>query len=186
MEVSYLVGSTNQESMSKRSQYTAPKGKQDYRFIRTEKQCVECESLFLGTKCMNYCSEKCSYIHTKRISRATRKAILKGCEVVDIINPITVFIAYNWTCNSCGDPTPRSLIGSHDPSAPTIDHIIPLFLKGPHSYDNIQCLCRRCNVHKGIKLQTTRGVKSLGMHSPETARHSNFSARNVENRNSAT
>jgi 5-methylcytosine-specific restriction endonuclease McrA len=40
-------------------------------------------------------------------------------------------------CKYCGDPA------SH------IDHIVPLSLGGEHSFDNIQMICRACNMAKG-------------------------------------
>lgn len=33
--------------------------------------------------------------------------------------------------------------------APELDHIVPLALGGTHTWDNVQCLCRQCNIDKG-------------------------------------
>lgn len=62
--------------------------------------------------------------------------------------PAEILQRDNWTCQLCGDPTPRELRGTTDPKAPEVDHIIPLG-PGPHSRVNSQCLCRDCNRKKG-------------------------------------
>lgn len=40
-------------------------------------------------------------------------------------------------CKYCGDPCEQ------------IDHVVPLSQGGQHSWDNIQCICARCNMTKG-------------------------------------
>mgnify|MGYP001967735241 CR=1 FL=1 len=64
----------------------------------------------------------------------------------------------NWVCQACGRSTPRSLRGTIDPCAPEIDHITPLSKGGPHTANNVQLLCRRCNGAKGASLTVPRSA----------------------------
>lgn len=42
---------------------------------------------------------------------------------------------------------------SADPNIrPTVDHIIPIFEGGSHTWDNVQLLCMRCNAGKGCRM----------------------------------
>jgi 5-methylcytosine-specific restriction endonuclease McrA len=56
-----------------------------------------------------------------------------------------------WRCRLCGCDTPRSLRGTTAPNAPEVDHIVPLSKGGGHTWDNVQCACRRCNGEKGAR-----------------------------------
>lgn len=46
----------------------------------------------------------------------------------------------NYTCQYCGSR--RDL---------TIDHVLPRWTGGPHTWDNLVACCRRCNLKKGDK-----------------------------------
>ncbi|MCZ7580825.1 MAG: HNH endonuclease [Fimbriimonadaceae bacterium] len=46
-----------------------------------------------------------------------------------------------YTCQYCGSKA-RDL---------TIDHVVPRWAGGPHSWDNLVACCRRCNLRKGDK-----------------------------------
>jgi 5-methylcytosine-specific restriction endonuclease McrA len=41
----------------------------------------------------------------------------------------------------------------NDPLEPTLDHIIPISKGGEHSYKNVQCAHRQCNVTKNNKME---------------------------------
>ncbi|MBG8556178.1 HNH endonuclease [Hymenobacter sp. BT594] len=43
----------------------------------------------------------------------------------------------------------------------TVDHIIPLCMGGGNHRGNLQCLCRRCNRHKGSRLPANDFVYTL-------------------------
>ena len=47
----------------------------------------------------------------------------------------------NYTCQYCGSHA-RDL---------TIDHVVPRWAGGPHTWDNLVACCRRCNLKKGDK-----------------------------------
>lgn len=84
---------------------------------------------------------------TKAAHRKARKLKLR-CATVETVNPIKVLDRDRWRCQLCGVATPRRLRGSYDDRAPEVDHIIPLSKGGDHSYANVQCACRRCNLMK--------------------------------------
>ena len=63
-----------------------------------------------------------------------------------------------WTCQSCGTQIWKQLRGFYVPTAPHIDHIVPLSRGGAHTRANSQLLCLRCNCSKGAK---TGGVEFL-------------------------
>ena len=52
---------------------------------------------------------------------------------------------YGWTCGICGLKTNQALLGTSEPNAPTVDHIVPMSKGGSHTYDNVQCACHLCN-----------------------------------------
>ena len=117
-----------------------------------------------GGKRSNYCSPECkeladrrnvlnhrqsdAYKQHHRTYKAQRRARIRSLPH-EPIDPFAVFARDGWTCQICGDKTPRKLRGTYDDKAPELDHIIPLAAGGPHTWDNVQCACRSCNGTKG-------------------------------------
>ena len=64
-----------------------------------------------------------------------------------------IFIRDGWKCRACGIKTPQDKRGTMHPTAPELDHIIPVSKGGCHSRDNTQLLCKSCNGKKSDKLQ---------------------------------
>lgn len=87
-------------------------------------------------------------IASRRRAERMRSAVR---EPVDLI---VVLERDGWACRECGRETSKELRGQFVPSAPEVDHIIPLSRGGSHTYDNLRCLCRRCNQIKGSRLNT--------------------------------
>ena len=72
----------------------------------------------------------------------------------EVINRIKVFSLYGWKCASCNKDTPENIMKTYDnPDAPTLDHIVPISKGGPHTYSNIQLLCRQCNITKSDAIE---------------------------------
>lgn len=120
---------------------------------RTPRPCAECAHPFspvYGDKRRTYCSKRCLKRAASRIGKAARRSKLRQT-VIEPVNPTKVFDRDNWQCQLCGVDTPRKLRGSIDPSAPEMDHIVPVSKGGAHTYVNVQCCCRRCNAFKGDK-----------------------------------
>ena len=84
-----------------------------------------------------------------RAYKARRKAIGRGCNGADRIDPIKVFERDKWRCHLCGAKTPKSLRGTTDDRAPELEHIVSLADGGSHTWGNVACSCRLCNQAKG-------------------------------------
>jgi hypothetical protein len=65
------------------------------------------------------------------------------------IDSLPILERDNWTCQLCGVETPRSLLGTTDPRAPELGHIVPVVAGGSHEAQNLRCECRGCNHFKG-------------------------------------
>ena len=77
-----------------------------------------------------------------------RRAMRAGAGYV-YFNALDILARDKWTCQLCGEPTPKSLRGTADPRAPELDHILPIAAGGAHVPENCQCACRECNRAKG-------------------------------------
>lgn len=110
------------------------------------RDCLECGVLFTPIMHEHYgcCSSECARKRNIRASRLKRKAAQRRVQV-ERVYPFKVFDRDRWKCQGCGCDTPRHLRGTHEDSAPELDHVIPLSCGGKHSYDNTQLLCRLCN-----------------------------------------
>ena len=86
----------------------------------------------------------------RRAEKSSRRAVERGV-TADLIDPIRVFERDGWRCHLCGCKTPRALRGTYEDSAPELDHVIPLAANGTHTWGNVACACRRCNMKKGAK-----------------------------------
>jgi hypothetical protein len=78
----------------------------------------------------------------------------------EYINKLQVFERDAWICGLCHQPVDRE---ARWPAwqSPSLDHIVPLALGGPHSYENVQCAHLGCNLIKndGRKFaKATNGV----------------------------
>lgn len=103
----------------------------------------------------------------KRIERLTRSARERGYATAERFDPLDVMERDGWRCYLCGCDTPRSLRGQMVPSAPEIDHVIPLAFGGVHALGNVRCACRQCNGEKSDKPPLlTRTVTVEFIHHP--------------------
>lgn len=119
--------------------------------------CQRCSSKFIikssGTRFggkLIRCNQ-CADDHAKeekRAEKARRKALLRGADKGDSIDPMDVLKAFKWKCYICGVSTPKKLRGSFEDNAPEVDHIIPLSKGGSHVMSNLACACRKCNIEK--------------------------------------
>lgn len=122
--------------------------------------CDECGAQFCpvyGSQGRNNLCSPCAVIRSERYERDykrrfggnhVRRARKRGAErkTFDILG---VLARDNWTCQLCGEPTPKELRGTCDPRAPELDHILPIAAGGAHVPENCQCACRECNGAKG-------------------------------------
>jgi len=73
----------------------------------------------------------------------------------DVICRRTVFERDGWVCYICGVAVDRKARVPW-PTAPTIDHVVPLSKGGTHTLDNVRCACFRCNSRKRDSIVNTR------------------------------
>lgn len=94
----------------------------------------------------------------RRPSTKRRAAVYKG----DPIRHIDVFERDNWTCWICGEAINPHLRGDNWWRA-TLDHVVPITLGGPHTWDNVRTAHLRCNQLKGDTiLPVPPGIITLG------------------------
>lgn len=103
-----------------------------------------------GPGSKSYCGKECEkelQKAQKKAARVRRKRRIR-LQAVELVVPRAVFARDGWRCKLCGVRTPEKLRGTIEPTAPELDHIVPLAAGGEHSYRNTQCLCRSCNAAK--------------------------------------
>lgn len=122
-------------------------------------ECRECGVLFSSilVKEVKFCCVDHARKSQRRVAKGKRRSNSES-GWNRRIDPIDVFKRDGWKCQSCGCDTPRELRGQMVDDAPEMDHIVPLSKGGEHSMDNVQCLCRVCNVFKA-DMQMERFVK---------------------------
>jgi 5-methylcytosine-specific restriction endonuclease McrA len=68
---------------------------------------------------------------------------------------LAVFERDNWICHLCGDVTDHTATWP-DPSAPTIDHLVPLSLHGDDTEENVATAHWKCNRDKRNRFVSVR------------------------------
>ena len=118
------------------------------RYILTDKecQCKRCGAVYIANrpgKC-EACKELI-YRANKSISKLKREKTLRSV-YVQKVDANKVFERDKWTCKQCDCKVQK--VDIYKDNAAELDHIVPISLGGPHSYSNVQTLCRRCNKDK--------------------------------------
>ena len=127
--------------------------------IFAERECQTCGAGFMPkNKFGKFCSNRCQTRHSARSPnerrrrggmKMYRKRSREAGVAYEPINPIKLFERDGWKCQICGVKTPRSLRGSYEDRAPELDHRLAMASGGSHTWDNVQCTCRKCNMIKG-------------------------------------
>jgi 5-methylcytosine-specific restriction endonuclease McrA len=119
--------------------------------------CANCSGLFIAYRNGGLHKKVCILCRKEtkkknaRIAKSRRKALERGV-YSESIDPIKVFERDKWRCHLCGVKTIKALRGSYEPLSPELEHIIPLSVGGTHTYGNVACSCRACNIKKGNKI----------------------------------
>lgn len=142
---------------------TSSTGKSKYIYIPIPKRkhvCLKCrkESMVNGAHKSKYCTD-CYSKEWRRTNKSKRRAIESASK--EFITPFSVFERDKWTCQMCGIFTPVVYRGTIEWTAPELDHIIPVSKGGSHTMDNLQCLCRRCNINKSNKVYKNREQNNI-------------------------
>lgn len=122
---------------------------------RVVKPCADCGVPTKGTASRLRC-EPCGRKRARKaqtdkhgVTKKHRQRARRYGVAYEPISPLMVFERDGWRCQVCGIGTPKRLRGSLDNRAPELDHRIPMAMGGPHTWANVQCCCRRCNLSKG-------------------------------------
>lgn len=141
----------------------AQKAKEEAGPVMSKGHCHACCGEFIReVKGQRFCDDNCRIDHAvirrqltrqsewfkkrRRVDKAKRRARDIGAHRID---PIAVFERDEWKCYICHVPTPSTLRGSYEPNAPELEHIVSLSDGGTHTWDNVACSCRACNMAKG-------------------------------------
>lgn len=107
-------------------------GKKTETYGRIFKTCGDCK---LAKR------KACRKIHNHR-----RRVAKKNAEFVPV-HPDVIFERDRWKCCHCGCKVSKKYDPNHD-RYPNLDHVIPISKGGSHRPENLQCLCRACNLEK--------------------------------------
>lgn len=91
------------------------------------------------------------YAINYRRAKAAKRRALKRSTQVEHIDPIRVFERDGWRCHICKKKLKPEDRGTHKPTAPELDHIVTLADGGSHTWGNVACSCRACNMAKHSK-----------------------------------
>jgi hypothetical protein len=107
-------------------------GKKTETYGRIFKTCGDCK---LAKR------KACRKIHNHR-----RRVAKKNADFVPV-HPDVIFERDRWKCCYCGCKVSKKYDPNHD-RYPNLDHVIPISKGGSHRPENLQCLCRACNLEK--------------------------------------
>lgn len=120
--------------------------------------CVECGVGFTFTvtrghpitTCSAQCKERRSaqnHAASSAKGKAMRAARLES-QPSELVRPIEIYLRDGWRCQICGGQVDKRSKVPH-PKAPTMDHIIPVSLGGPHTRQNLRLAHFLCNSKRG-------------------------------------
>lgn len=111
--------------------------------------CLKCDKAFLSMKNTCGCSKFCN----KKIREKRRKLRIRHSREVFGINVYSALYRFGNLCSDCGIVTtmPDNIPKATDCS---LEHKIPLYKGGKHSWDNVEILCRSCNSKRNDKDRT--------------------------------
>ena len=88
-------------------------------------------------------------------SPARRRKIRQG----DSIDPLVVYLAYDWTCHLCCGRIDPTLRVPH-PMCATIEHVVSLSQDGTHTWDNVKPAHKKCNEDKELYEESITSERS--------------------------
>lgn len=127
----------------------AAAGSDGGRTVLVSGHCRKCGQIFT-TRCTigtlaSFCSPRCKGKGRAQAHRNRRRARERGGPR---IHWTTVGHRDGWRCALCGLWVDRRR-NHPDPMSPSVDHVVPLALGGPHIMSNVQLAHLHCNIEKG-------------------------------------
>ena len=117
-----------------------------------------------------HCSSQCETDHRTAMRRATKQRYKARRRARVISAPferfadISIFRRDGWRCYLCNRGTPEALMGTNNPLAPTLDHVVALANGGTHTISNVKCACRECNSLKSdMEVSAFKNVTGAGV-----------------------
>jgi len=184
------------EQQKKERQDAVRRREADRLLARENTACVVCNKQigYIFGKPRKYCSSEC-YLKSdaykrsktsdaakaaKAAAKAKRRARTKQVTAESLIVPARVFEWAGWKCEQCGVETPKELRGKVANNAPELDHIVPLSKGGAHVRQNLQCLCRQCNIKKSDRMPTrAKGITATQVQQMVRRRRGTEQSQNV-------
>ena len=129
-----------------------------------ERACKECGKRFTpkyGNRRKVFCSDSCSKRYERRTSSANhrKRARKYGC-YYEPVNLKKILERDDYICGIGGDKTaPKAPL--YSARYPSVDHIIPLSVRGPHTPTNLQCACFLCNSVKGATVSAAGAGRQM-------------------------
>lgn len=104
--------------------------------------CDECGGVFIRRvgRLGAYCSQGCANRVRRRDDKHKRKALVAGGDRISIAK---LGERDGWRCHICRRKVSKQR--GNRPNAPSIDHLVPTSLHGPHVWSNVALAHRRCN-----------------------------------------
>ena len=131
--------------------HRAAKGKGPYKQPHIA-ECVVCGRNFETIRDdVKTCSKACRYAVNNKKRKAWMRDLRNSGRYDRSISLDSVYDKFGGVCNKCHKATTFDTDYNGD-DYPTIDHVIPLSRGGVHEWDNVQLLCRKCNVLKKAKV----------------------------------
>lgn len=126
---------------------------------RYDNVCGFCGELFKADRpARRFCSTSCNASFGNALRYANHEYVPKGKGHRGRAQRYGVEFAYfkdseiferdGWACKLCSHPINKALKWPN-PWSPSLDHIVPMSLGGPHVPGNVQCAHLRCNILKG-------------------------------------
>lgn len=137
----------NKKYCSKTCHNRAASGKGAYKTF--ERVCVVCGETFVTDK--GYHSQTCSKHCRNQLARIERNRRYKHLKAIGAFDKSVtlgnVFDKFNGVCVCCGKKLSFDC-DCTDNTYPSIDHITPISKGGTHTWNNVQLMCRKCNILK--------------------------------------
>lgn len=122
-----------------------------------DRECLHCGTPFRASMANHkYCFPTC----TKSAAKIRRRGQLARVFVEDVRKTV-IAERDRWTCQLCGKKVNQRLRAPH-PKSWSIDHIVPIYRGGEHSYANTQLAHLGCNVAKGHRTRHATQLALIG------------------------